>query len=419
MRLCRRRDRSPDATDSRHFHLASHALDPYQASMPRLSFHHSRGYLAILILGAAAAACSAEDDSGDDETGGSSSTGGAPAESGGSTTTGGNQGSSGQGSVEPPPEVGDLMGWAAVPGLGMETTTGGLDGDTVTATTTEELVAYAASEEPLTILIANDLDAPRVDVLSNKTLVGAAGGITIRGGLRIRPESSGDEMVQNVIVRNIRVDGTNSRVEGNLDDVDNDDDAIMVYRAHHVWIDHCEVWDGRDGNLDIVHASDFITVSWCKFRYSDNAPYEDHRFSNLIGHSDSANAQMEDRGTLNVTYHHNWWAERVHERMPRVRFGQVHVLNNYYSSTGNNYAVRAGFEANVLIESNYFDGVDTPHEINEDDGGPAVVTARGNEYVATTGAQDATGTAFEPPYDYSPDPAADIKAEVTDGAGPE
>ena len=42
-----------------------------------------------------------------------------------------------------------------------------------------------------------------------------------------------------------------------------------VWRAHHhVWIDHCEVWDAYDGNMDITHGSNWITVSWTKFRYS-------------------------------------------------------------------------------------------------------------------------------------------------------
>jgi pectate lyase len=65
----------------------------------------------------------------------------------------------------------------------------------------------------------------------------------------------------------------------------------------------------------------------------------DHRFSNLVGHSD--NNASEDAGRLHVTFHHNWWGQLVHERMPRVRFGRVHVYNNFYNSPGNNYCIRA------------------------------------------------------------------------------
>src|SRR5688572_9186803 len=342
-----------------------------------------------------------------------------PADSGGTGGSGGSSGgSAGTGGGGMVPAPGELVGWAAVAGLGRETTTGGDGGQTVRPATVAELLAYGVSPDPLVIELSGTFDAPRLELLSNKTLVGVAGGATINGGIRIRPQSSG-ETVENIIVRNVRVNGATSSVEGDVGEAPNDDDdAIVIYRAHHVWIDHCEVWDGRDGNLDIVHGSDFVTVSWSKFRYSDAPPYEDHRYSNLIGHSDSVNAQAEDRGALSVTYHHNWWAERVVERMPRVRFGKVHVFDNYYGSPGTNYAIRAGFESDVLVENNYFDGTGTPHEINEDDGGPGKLTARGNEYVATTGAQDQTGTAFEPPYAYSAGPAADVKTAVMAEAGP-
>jgi pectate lyase len=342
-----------------------------------------------------------------------------PADSGGTGGTGGSSGgSSGTGGGGMVPAPGELVGWAAVAGLGRATTTGGDGGQTVRPTTVAELLAYGVSPDPLVIELSGTFDAPRLQLLSNKTLVGVGGGATINGGIRIRPPSS-DETVENVIVRNVRVNGATSAVEGDEGEVPNDDDdAIVIYRAHHVWIDHVEVWDGRDGNMDIVHGSDFVTVSWSKFRFSDAPPYEDHRFSNLVGHSDSENAAAEDRGALSVTFHHNWWAEGVVERMPRVRFGKVHVFGNYYSSPGNNYCVRAGNESDVLIENNYFDGVGKPHEINEDPSGLAKVTARGNEYVATTGAQDMTGTAFEPPYAYAPDAAADVKTLVMEGAGP-
>jgi pectate lyase len=350
--------------------------------------------------------------SGSSDSGG---TGGSSGGSGGSSGTSGAGGSAGSGMV--PPEE-ELVGWAAVAGLGRDTTTGGDGGQTVRPSTAAELVAYGVSPEPLVIELSGNFDVPRLELLSNKTLAGVRGGATINGGIRIRPQSS-DETVENVIVRNLRVNGATSAVEGSEGEAPNDDDdAIVIYRAHHVWLDHLEVWDGRDGNLDVVHGSDFVTISWSKFRYSDAAPYEDHRYSNLVGHSDSENAAAEDRGALRVTFHHNWWAERVVERMPRVRFGKVHVFDNYYSSAGNNYCIRAGFESDVLVENNYFDGVGKPHEINEDDGGPGKLTSRENEYVATTGAQDQTGTAFEPPYAYSPDPAADVKTRVMDGAGP-
>ena len=123
-----------------------------------------------------------------------------------------------------------------------------------------------------------------------------------------------------------------------------------------------------------------------------------------------------------MTFHHNWWAANVIERMPRVRFGQVHVFNNYYSSTGNNYCVRAGASAHLLVEGNYFDGVNSPHEFNSSaDEMTASITARNNTYNGGGGNRVAGGggTPFTSvPYTATIEPAAGIPASVRACAGP-
>lgn len=309
---------------------------------------------------------------------------------------GGDAGSAGSGGGNDGP-----IGWASVDALGRNGTTGGLGGATVTASSASELLDYAARSGPLIIQISGQLSVPRLVVASNKTLVGLGSDATILGGVRVRGRA--DENVQNVIIKNIRINAA-----GN----DNEGDGLQIYYAHHVWVDHCEIWDAPDGNLDIVHASDYITVSYTKFWYSNPAPDEGHRFCNLIGHTDS---NPEDVDRLKVTWHHNWWADRVHERMPRVRYGRVHVFNNLYTSAGNNYAIRAGTEARVLVENNYFDGVDTPHEISE---ASAELVATGNIYHDTTGATDTAGSAFVPDYSYSLDAAGEVPDLVRQNAGP-
>ena len=128
---------------------------------------------------------------------------------------------------------------------------------------------------------------------------------------------------------------------------------------------------------------------------------------------------------MNTTWHHNWWADNVRERQPRVRFGQNHIFNNLYTSNSTNYCVRAGIEANLLIEANYFDGVSDPHEFGDVEVG--TITARGNEYVNTTGAQDTgdypggsgAGTPFVPTYSYTADPASAIPELVQRCSGPQ
>ncbi|WP_437682377.1 pectate lyase family protein [Sorangium sp. So ce131] len=302
-----------------------------------------------------------------------------------------------------------LVGWASESGHGAAATTGGLGGATVAATTAEQLLEHAESAEPLIIEISGDIDLSGVDVdvASNKTLVGVGPGATLRGRLQIRGKSI-DAPIQNVIVQNLKIDASSTV-----------DDGIQIHFAHHVWVDHVEIWDALDGNLDVVHGSDLVTVSWSKFHYTSNAPDPAHRFSNLVGHSN--NNADEDTGRLRVTYHHNWWADGVTERMPRVRFGEVHVFNNYYSAAGNNYAIGGGLEARLRIENNYFDGVKDPHVFYEAEP-TAQIVASGNAYIGladTTRKESGQGSAFTPPYTAALDTAdAVLKDVVMRCAGP-
>jgi pectate lyase len=339
----------------------------------------------------------------------------------GTSTAGGTAGSAGSsaGTSAVPPDsacsapsaplvpLTEVFGWASVEGSGVATTTGGIDGSTVTATDAASLLAYAESPDPLVIEFSGTIAVPLLKVASNKTLRGVGPGATIEGDIRVRGYD--DAFVQNVVLENFKVNAATTEVDG---------DGVQIYFAHHVWIHHVEVWDAPDGNLDVVHGSNFVTISNSKFWYSPQAPDLDHRFSNLVGHSDSATAQGEDTGALKVTFAHNWWAEGVFERMPRVRFGDVHVFNNYYSAAGNGYCIRAAMNSRVLVESNYFDAVQNPHEISDDEDGAANMTACGNHYEGTTGTRTVRGASFTPGYEYALLPATDVKAFVTENAGP-
>jgi pectate lyase len=403
-----------------------------------LSDSRKRGLAACWLVTGLIFACAPAPDPGTDSaSGGASSTGGTTGDGGAAATggtpnspsggsapaggsdSGGQQPSGGAssggtpgtgGTTDPGACPAALVGWASQAGDDVATTTGGGDVEPVVPTTLEQLEDYASDEEPRVIHIegAWDLNG-RLSVASNKTIVGIGPDAELRGGVRIRGYA--DAFVQNVIVRNLTVNGATTDVDG---------DAMQVYFAHHVWIDHCEIYDGVDANLDVVHGSNWVTISWTKFRYTSAAPDPEHKFSSLFGHSD--NNGSEDDGRLKVSVHHNWWAEGVTERMPRVRFGEVHSFNNYFSSAGNNYCIRAGRNAHILSEGNFFDGVNSPHEFNStEDEATAHITARENGYDGTPDDDGASGggTPFDdPPYDYELDAAADVPASVQNCAGP-
>ena len=68
-------------------------------------------------------------------------------------------------------------------------------------------------------------------------------------------------------------------------------------------------------------------------------------------------SQETDEGFLHVTFANCWWDRGCVERMPRVRFGQVHLINCLYDSPEAKYGIGVGYKANVYVEKCAFFGV--------------------------------------------------------------
>ncbi|MBN1600377.1 MAG: hypothetical protein JW915_02155 [Chitinispirillaceae bacterium] len=224
---------------------------------------------------------------------------------------------------------------------------------------------------------------------TGKTIIGLAGSRMISSDMS--KDGSGIMYIKrskNFIMRNLVFEGPGA--------YDNDGyDNLCIDDCQNFWVDHCEFHDGMDGNFDIKNKSDFISVTWCTFGYEKppkaggSGGSGDHRYSNLIGSSDNANG---DEGHLNVTFYYCWWAEGCRERMPRMRFGKLHMVNCLFSSSVSNNCIRAGYKADVHAVGNYFDKQKVP--IDEYDGDYTAIRAYNNY-----GASDITKkTAFTPPY---------------------
>jgi pectate lyase len=275
--------------------------------------------------------------------------------------------------------------------------TGGAGGAVVTVNNASDFTFYATRAEPYVVQVQGTIDFGSVSVRSGKTILGLGTNATLIGSLNL----SG---VTNIILRNLFI--TNPSGTGTGDGV------TIINGSRHVWIDRCTFYDCADGACDVTVGSDYVTISWCKFYYTANTG---HNFVNLIGADDS---NTGDRGRLRITMHHNWWSTLCVERMPRVRFGQVHAYNNYYQSAGNNYCVRAAIESQVLLEKNHFHGVRSPYVKFITTGAPGRIKAAGNLFVNTTGTTDpGTDDVFTPPYSYALDPAVTIPNLVTNHAG--
>lgn len=305
------------------------------------------------------------------------------------------------------------IGWATRSGrtsTAFEVTGGGnLRADTVR--TFADLKSLAADKNPHVIYIDGDLGSgwngksgDRVDVSgSNKTIIGLKPGTKLNAVLYIKN-------VSNIIVRNIVIQGHGSNQDQAWDN-------LNIENSKNVWIDHCEFWDGQDGNADVVKGADNVTFTWCKFGYKIKSS---HNLSNLIASSDK---ETESQGKLNVTFMFNWWVS-ASQRMPRCRFGNIHVVNNLYTSDASVTAgtdqigVSAGVQCHVRTEKNVFIGINNPiYNGNNTDGtgGNEVID---NIFTSCSGNTKGTGTSFTPPYDYNfMLNANQVEAAVRGGAG--
>jgi pectate lyase len=268
------------------------------------------------------------------------------------------------------------------------------------------------------IYVQGVLAPGRVVIGSNKTVAGLCGA-EVHGHIDVSNAS-------NVIIRNLKIVGYgvgNCALDPSFDPTvgcSSGDDAMTIQNnSHHIWVDHCDISDGTDGNLDTTSGSDFVTISWTKFHYtprtdtggSDSTGASGHRFSNLIGSGDNVTT---DIGKLNVTWHHDWWADNVAERMPRSRDGKIHVVNNLFTAAGNQYCTNSGNLSSLLVENNVYIGVANP--LQEDADGNML--SRNNVFTSTTGSKTSGGTGFSPPYALTPDATTSLEATIRAQAGP-
>lgn len=243
------------------------------------------------------------------------------------------------------------IGWASVGGE----TTGSSDEEPVTVTTMSQFVNALKGTAKKTIYVKGEIVFSSRQTVSNgqnKTVYGLPGSALVNLTHSDNKSESGILRLsncKNIIIRNLTFKGAGAY------DMDFYDDLTIDDGSSYIWIDHCDFQDGVDGNLDCNNGSDNISVTWCRFRYLI-APWaggtggsDDHRYSNLWGGDDKSS---KDLNHLRTTFANCWWDEGCVERMPRVRFGEVHIVNCLYSSSVvGNYCIGAGYRANLYVEN--------------------------------------------------------------------
>ena len=320
------------------------------------------------------------------------------------------------------------IGWGAA-------VKGSEDENQVTVTTLEELQDALTGTDKKTIIVSGTITfTGRVTIqdVQNKSIYGRPGAILQNPTHTATKENTGILTLKNcsnIIIRNLTFKGAGAYdIDGN--------DNLTLQNCSNIWVDHCDFQDGVDGNFDCNNGSDNICVSWCRFRYliapwsGGSGGSNDHRFSDLWGGGDG-NAE-KDEGHLNTTFVNCWWDEGCKQRMPRVRFGKIHILNCLYSSSVADYCVGGGYKSNVYIEKCAFTNAAQNYPwknfatgTNKDD--PSItyynynVTFTGNSGVAD-GAQRMydTDPYYTPSYSYTSyasDQVESVVSNATNGAG--
>ena len=295
-------------------------------------------------------------------------------------------------------------------------TTGGAGGNVVTVKTRAELSNALSKSGVAVIIVTENIIFGEGDMIKlavqNKTLLGMSGVRLIstaqvkNGGILQLSNGS-----NNVIIRNLIFEGPGAYdVDGN--------DLLQNVGCNNLWVDHCEFYDGVDGNFDNTNSTDNITISWCKFGYNQppkaggSGGSNDHRFTNLIG--GDANAAPAD-GHYSITFMYCYWADGCKERMPRARNAELHILNCYYNTnvTG---STALGLEGGVkgldcYVEGCHFKKISSIYKSY----GTGTKTLT---YVnCIGGTMTDIGVAPQPSYPYDAIPVDEVEAAVTGTSG--
>lgn len=250
---------------------------------------------------------------------------------------------------------------------------------------------------------------------SNVSIIGLANAEFSGVGIRISHGAS------NIVIRNLLMhEVPQSRGAGDHIHLDGQDGAVS-----NIWIDHNEFYNDltvdKDFYDELVSGRSRVHNVTIAYNY-----LHDSQKTSLWGSSDDAAA--EDVGRT-ISFHHNHWKDVV-SRLPLFRFGEGHVWNNYYNGvTGSGINSRMG--AKMRVDNNVFENVKNAIW-SGDSSAIGFWDAQGNSFSNSTwsgsfNANCATPPCYAggnnsnieylPPYAYSPQDTATVKAYVLKNAG--
>ncbi|MET0356573.1 MAG: pectate lyase [Cellvibrio sp.] len=171
----------------------------------------------------------------------------------------------------------------------------------------------------------------------------------------------------NIIIRNLKLhEVPQNRGEGDMITIDGRPGKNASAPVRNIWIDHNEFYNNLAVNIpenitdkkareeyqkdfydELVSGRGDISNITISYNY-----FHDSWKTSLWGSSD------EDNFNRQITFHHNRW-ENVNSRLPLIRFGQVHLFNNFYNHVDST-AINSRMGAIARVEHNYFDNTKNP-----------------------------------------------------------
>ncbi|KAL3628931.1 hypothetical protein CASFOL_027977 [Castilleja foliolosa] len=183
-------------------------------------------------------------------------------------------------------------------------------------------------------------------ITSNKTLDGRGCVVNFKGPACLVVQS-----VQNVIIHGIHIHNCGPTGGDGVEVMSSEDhtgfrgrtegDAVSLWDAQYIWVDHNDLSNSSDGLIDAVEGSSYITIS--------NNRLSHHNEAMLLGHNDT---YVEDKG-MRVTILYNNFGPGLTQRIPRVRFGGVEVVNNFYQPWSM-YAIGGSANATIVSKGNIY-----------------------------------------------------------------
>ncbi|XP_052172663.1 pectate lyase-like [Diospyros lotus] len=202
-------------------------------------------------------------------------------------------------------------------------------------------------DEPLWIIFARPMFIRLSEELlmtSDKTIDARGANVHIANGAGITMQ-----YVKNIIIHGLHIHDIHAGNGGMIRDsvkhaglrTKSDGDGISLFGASNIWIDHVSMSNCQDGLIDAIMGSTGITIS--------NSHFTHHNEVMLFGANDAH--KIDEVMQITVAFNH--FGQGLVQRMPRCRYGFIHVLNNDYTHWLM-YAIGGSSHPTIISQGNRF-----------------------------------------------------------------